>query len=578
MLSNSLAAACLATAYLLSLIVELNPKLSLDLGRLAPLATTVGVFYAVHLTATCYVLLVIGQLLASELFSPAWLSVNVLTWLAALSAGAAAAATWANLHTFANVLDSTTTAAVRNGAVVLAGAAGSFALLGFIRRQVGSGGRAAWAFAFVLIASASVAAPLMLRGRATLPVPHVRPAAAIADVASVERSSRVTLIAIDAGSLDFVTGATAEGRLPNFGRVLDAGAVMHLATVHPTAAEAVWAAVATGKLPQENGVRSASNYRLVGADGSLELLPAYCFSQSLVRFGILAEDPYTSSTLRARTLWSILTTHGMSVGVVGWPLTQPAPAVRGYLVGDGYHRVALMPSGIVDSSTVYPPDIQDEALRALEAASADVSTAPSAPGDGLDAKFATPGRTDRANDRIALELGRLHPVQVALTRYQSLDPIGHYFLRYALPSEFGDVTDDERRRLGSVLERHYAIIDAAIGRAIDLLGPDDLLLVVSGYGMEPLGVPRRLVERLIGDPELSGTHAAAPDGFLLAYGESVARGRLATRASLVDVVPTILYFLGLPVGRDMDGYARTDLFQRTFAEERPITFIPTYEP
>ena len=36
-------------------------------------------------------------------------------------------------------------------------------------------------------------------------------------------------------------------------------------------------------------------------------------------------------------------------------------------------------------------------------------------------------------------------------------------------------------------------------------------------------------------------------------------------------------FLGLPLGRDMDGYARTDLFQPAFTEERPITFIPTYD-
>jgi hypothetical protein len=49
-------------------------------------------------------------------------------------------------------------------------------------------------------------------------------------------------------------------------------------------------------------------------------------------------------------------------------------------------------------------------------------------------------------------------------------------------------------------------------------------------------------------------------------------------APFVDVVPTILYFLGLPVGRDMDGYARTDVFRRTCIEECPITFIPTYEP
>jgi hypothetical protein len=42
-------------------------------------------------------------------------------------------------------------------------------------------------------------------------------------------------------------------------------------------------------------------------------------------------------------------------------------------------------------------------------------------------------------------------------------------------------------------------------------------------------------------------------------------------------MPTVLYFLGLPVGRDMDGYARTDLFVPSFTSDRPITFIPTYD-
>ena len=40
--------------------------------------------------------------------------------------------------------------------------------------------------------------------------------------------------------------------------------------------------------------------------------------------------------------------------------------------------------------------------------------------------------------------------------------------------------------------------------------------------------------------------------------------------------PTLLYFLGLPVARDMDGFARTDLFTQAFNAQRTITFIPTY--
>jgi hypothetical protein len=32
----------------------------------------------------------------------------------------------------------------------------------------------------------------------------------------------------------------------------------------------------------------------------------------------------------------------------------------------------------------------------------------------------------------------------------------------------------------------------------------------------------------------------------------------------------------LPIGRDMDGYARTDIFTRAFTAERPVAYIPSY--
>ena len=582
MMSNSLVAGLLTTSYILVLVLQLNPTVPLQAARLAPLFATVGLFYALHATVICYVLLVIRQVLAREVFSPAWISVGVLVWLCTLASAAGAALMWGNLYTFFRVLDEPTMEGMVRGALALSMASLLLALLAVARHVVGQRARTAWATALVVLAAASVVVPLASRGRGDSSTLDARPLDATPDVALADRTARVMVIAVDAGSLDFITSATTEGRLPNFGRVLDAGAVMHLATVHPTSAEAVWAAVATGKLPQKNGVRSAGTYRLAArfgnAGGVLQLLPDYCFSHSLVRLGFLVEEWYTAAALRTRPLWGILSTHGMSVGVVGWALTQPAPAVRGYLVSDAYHRLALTPSAVVDSSGVYPALVAEEASLAMEQALADSAlVVPDAGSRGVASRHGTPGRTDRIYDRIGRELAAAHPVQVSLTRFQSLDLMGHYFLRYAQPAAFGDVSDEERRSFGTVLERHYAIIDEAIGRALGSLGPDDLLLVVSGFGMEPLGLGKRLMERLVGDPEVSGTHDGAPDGFLLAYGGQVAKGRLTARASLVDVVPTILYFLGLPIGRDMDGYARTDLFQPSFTGEHLITFIPTYD-
>ena len=579
MLSNSMAAAALATSYVIALVLHLNPNLPLHPARLVPLVATVGLYYLVHLTVICYILLVLRQLLAREVFSPAWISVGVLTWLGAAAAASGAVLMWRNLVTFSLVLDAATTSALVQSSLALAATAVLCVVLALLRRNAPHA-RAVWATLLALLLLSSVGALLALRGRGAPPLLEARSIDAAFDRTRPDVSGRVTVIAIDGGSLDLITSATAEGRLPNFGRILDAGAVRHLATLHPTSAEAVWAAVATGKLPQKNGVRSSAIYQLAGDGGAVQLLPDYCFAHGLERFGFLIEQRHTSATFRTRTLWSILSTEGFSVGVVGWPLTQPAPVVRGYVVGDTYHRVALTASGIDDPSAIYPLELQRDALEAMEGALGEAPpvVAASMSGAGaIEARHEAPARTDRVYDRIAQAMSRARPPQVTLTRYQSLDPIGHYFLRYALPAEFGDVTEEERRRLGSVLERHYGAIDDAIGRAMTALGPEDLLIVVSGYGMEPLGFGKRLLERVIGDPEISGTHEAAPDGFLLAYGAAVARGRQPARASVVDVVPTILYFLGLPLGRDMDGYARTDLFQQSFTEERPITFIPTYD-
>ena len=108
------------------------------------------------------------------------------------------------------------------------------------------------------------------------------------------------------------------------------------------------------------------------------------------------------------------------------------------------------------------------------------------------------------------------------------------------------------------------------------LGPDDVLFVVSAFGMEPVSVGKRLLARLLAEPDITGTHEGAPDGFLIAYGSRVRQARLPV-GSIADVTPTLLYMLGLPVGRDMQGTARTDLFTREFSQTRPLTFIPTYD-
>jgi hypothetical protein len=69
----------------------------------------------------------------------------------------------------------------------------------------------------------------------------------------------------------------------------------------------------------------------------------------------------------------------------------------------------------------------------------------------------------------------------------------------------------------------------------------------------------------------------ADDGFLLVRGEGITRRDNPRVAYVVDVVPTILYAAGLPVGRDMDGAVITDAFTDEALRRSTLSAIQTYE-
>jgi hypothetical protein len=389
--------------------------------------------------------------------------------------------------------------------------------------------------------------------------------------------ARVVVLCLDGASLDVISPAVAAGRLPNFGRILDRGASMHLATTRPTQPEPVWASVMTGMWPSRHGVRGTAKYRPFNSDIAIEVLPDYLFSQALIRLGLLIEEPYSPSNLESPPLWQIAARYGLPTGLIGLPLTHPAESRTGFVVSDRFHRRSDR-AAVLDARPAVSPARIDDVARAAVAADQGPSAESRVRLD-LIPQTGESGSTveaDHLHHLLARQLGSAEPVRLLAVRYAGLDAVGHYYLRYANPDAYGDVSEDERRRFGRVLDDYYAYVDSLVGDALASLGEDDLLLVVSGFGMEPLTFGKRLLERVIGDPRFTGTHERGPDGFLLAYGTPVAPARQA-RGAVVDVAPTLLYFLGLPVARDMDGFVRADLFTRAFNEQRTITYIPSYQ-
>jgi hypothetical protein len=106
---------------------------------------------------------------------------------------------------------------------------------------------------------------------------------------------------------------------------------------------------------------------------------------------------------------------------------------------------------------------------------------------------------------------------------------------------------------------------------------DEILIVCSPFGVAPLPFWKRLVEWVLGNADVSAYHEQAPDGAVFFYGSGVSRGRSADGLRLADLAPTLLYYAGLPVAKDMDGFARTTIFTREFKERNPLIAISSYE-
>ena len=575
MLTNAVVGGVLGAAYLAVLVLQLNPQVPIVSLTAARWFVTLIAFYGLYLSVAVYLLILAREVLASRPLQPAWFSVRLAGWVGAFYAVAVAIITWRNLRGFLAVLDASAVERMRQGAVTTTVFAVLLVVIVSLRYSFGrKGSRTA---AAVLIASMmlSVTVPLWMRGPGELPVPPARPIAPPRPLLSP--APRVHLVLLDGASIDFIRLRVAAGQLPNLARLLERGAEINLATLKPTQAEPVWAAAATGKYPPKDGVRSNAIYRVRADDTDpVDLLPDYCFATALSYQSFIRSEPVSSVSLRARPLWDILGDYGVVSGVVNWPLTHPVHPTPGYIVSDYFDEAVSSPLRLANAEAATPTTAVDIAREVFDNWQARLwsDVLPSfgpkeSPPDGY-----LQARWDRAYAQTANELDQEFATRLTAVRFQGLDIFGHIYLHDAEPELFGDSVRDEAPR--SVLDRYYAYIDAEIGNVMGHLQGDDLLLVVSGFGMEQEPVSKRLLARLLDWPVRSGSHDSAPDGFLLAYGTNVTHGTLV-RGAIVDLAPTVLYYMGLPVGRDMDGFARTDLFARAYTTEHSVSYIATHE-
>ncbi len=82
-------------------------------------------------------------------------------------------------------------------------------------------------------------------------------------------------------------------------------------------------------------------------------------------------------------------------------------------------------------------------------------------------------------------------------------------------------------------------------------------------------------EPIIAERRVTGTHY--PVGILLGRGPALAKGRIIPRQRILDVAPTLLYSLGMPIPADFEGGVIDDLLDPSYVKGHPVQSGPPTE-
>lgn len=362
----------------------------------------------------------------------------------------------------------------------------------------------------------------------------------VANVGTVAGRRPVIVVAIRNLPYDWILTLAGEGTLPFFE---DARANAYFTRLEPfpaTSSQALWASLATGKLPFRHGVTGEFSYSslLNGFDRRepIIILPS---GIGFRPWALIPPVHRVSAQLPsgdALPLWSLFDRLGMRAAVIDWPNNVASVVPRSLAV----ERRAPAPAVVQRFKGTR------NALPRIE--------------HGL-----TSDMSGAATLRNAIASRQFTVTVAALRGFEEAQRAVHIFSNQ-IPSRSAVK--------GEMVRAYVEQLDAALA-AIAREFPEHLLVVVSPSGpaaprlpASPFALIRDFV--IADDP-------GADDGFVLMKGPGIVHRERPVASQAVDVVPTCLYAAGLPVGRDMDGRVLTDAFADEVLRSTPLALVQTYE-
>jgi predicted AlkP superfamily phosphohydrolase/phosphomutase/tetratricopeptide (TPR) repeat protein len=363
---------------------------------------------------------------------------------------------------------------------------------------------------------------------------------------------KVLLIGWDAADWEMIDPLLASGQMPALARLLREGLRGNIATLQPVLSPMLWTSIATGKRAIKHGI-----------SGFVEPLPDGT--------GIV---PVRSTSRKCKAIWNILTQNGLKSNIVGWFASSPAEPINGVMVTDQFLRAipAKVSAETFGNQDVYPGSMT-ETLRDLLVLPQDIL--------GTDLQAFIPRvkeidpKTDKRVATLARRLAKVGSVQAIATHlmqtepwdfmavyYDGIDQFGHEFMPYH-PPRMEEVSQRDFELYQDVMRGCYRFHDMMLHALLQYVDADTTVILVSDHGYE-CGRRRPTLEAGKKDPE--GCHR--PFGVVAMKGPGLKQNDHLYGASILDVTPTILTLLGLPIGMDMDGRPWLEAFAQPKQPER----------
>lgn len=406
---------------------------------------------------------------------------------------------------------------------------------------------------------------------------------------SLPRATPIVIFGVDGVEWDVVLPLLQQGRMPQLAALMERGYYGELKSFRPTYSPVLWTSVATGKVLQKHGIYHFA-YR--GADRRLAL--------------------FDSTDRRTKAIWNILSDYGRSICTIGWWMTYPVEEINGVMVaqtnteaqfdtrqGKQIWKGTLL-KGV--AGQVHPLDRQSEMIAVLEEVERELPYLTRQVFGELPHSLSVLGRrlwdncrwsfrADATYVRIALKLARENArPDLMLVYLGGTDVVGHRFWRYLQPEVFHDKpTPRQIENFGTAIQDYYAYADRALGQVLAEYPADTTVFVISDHGMRAYNRLALFNPEDPPDDVNSGHHKNAPPGIFVAAGpyirasslemplESLRREDLETVGSVLDITPTILAMMRLPVGKDMDGRPMTRIFRDEFQIDRQPPAVTTHD-